>query len=1003
MKFRTDSSPVDPWAIAFDQPQLSRPTFEETLFALSNGTLGVRGGLEERPSATQGSFLSHVWERSPIEYHERFPGFARNTETRLPIPDGTAIRLWLGDAEVDLDTGDWLHFERRLDLRNGTLSRVLHWRSPQGHTLQIHAQRVVPLTQPALLCIRYRIHSIDYRGPVRLFSSLRVDHAATTQGHDPRIGVQIRGGLQVTDAIATTRQAKLQQHTQHSNITLLSGQRHAFTSDDARVTDAESDAAGVHQRIDAMLRPGHEIALDKFVAYAWSTPDVAAPDGTLQSTLQRRLDTAIDIGFDGHIEAHGHEVAQLWHHADLTIHGEPRTEQALRFNLFQVFQAVVRDGGGSVAAKGLTGEGYEGHYFWDAEAFALPALVFTAPQLARDMLMYRYGILAAARRHAREMNHARGALYAWRTISGDECSGYFPAGSAQYHINAAIAHAIGLYVDVTGDQTFLWRHGAEMLFETARLWLEVGHFNPRRDGAFCIHTVTGPDEYTALVDNNHYTNRMARQHLWQAARVAQRMRAEQPAAWAELHDRIKLVEGEPDQWQRAADAMYLPIDARLDIFAQDDTFLDKPRWPHSAPTQTRHAPLLLDYHPLSLYRHQVCKQADVLLALVLAGDDVDSGARRRNLDYYEKVTVHDSTLSASTFSIVAADVGDSTRAMHYFDDSLRVDLDDTHGNADHGLHMAAMAGSWMGLTWGFGGLRVRNGDLHLSPLRPDAWRGYRFGLIWRGRPLRVEVETDAVLYTLQSGPDLTIHHHGQPLTLRAGHVERQPLRPWSRPARRKLEAIIFDLDGVLADTAPEHLAAWSQLAGELGITLDPALGERLKGVDRATSLDIILAAAGLDPGSDERHALAARKNRYYRERIAAFTPEHLLPGAREALEATRAAGLRLGLASASRNAPDLLRQLGIDALFDHVVDAARIHRSKPSPDIFLAAAEGLGVTPEACLGVEDAVAGIAAVRAAGMAALGIGRPDVLHDADAVQPDLRGFDVDALPGMEPPSS
>lgn len=994
----TGDAVIDPWRLRRGGGRIRRPAFEETLFALSNGALGVRGGLEEYPSDSQGSFLSAVWERSDIEYHERFPGFAKTTDTRLPVADGTRIRLSLGEQPVDLDSGQWLAFERCLDLRHGCLHRTLTWRSPHGQTLQIEAQRLVSLETPGLLCIRYTVRSPDYEGPLRLETGLDSGTTARTQGTDPRIGVHVHGGLDTIDSGTDTDRAWLIQRTRHSGVALACAQQHRFCDTAVRLIDGYAHAAGAGQIFDAQLAPGHTLVLEKFVAYAWSRPGFEGDPGELLEQARSQLETATSAGFAAHAEAQSRHLARFWQCADLGIDGDAQAEQSLRFNLFHVYQAVVRHGDGSMAAKGLTGEGYEGHYFWDAEIFALPVLALTEPALARDMLIYRHRTLDRARAHAREMNHPHGALYAWRTISGDECSAYYPSGSAQYHINAAIAYAIRFYVDASGDRAFLYDHGAEMLFETARIWLQIGHFSARHDGAFCIHEVTGPDEYTALVNNNHYTNRMAQAHLHDAVAVAVAMRHERPHAFSALCARLALHATELDSWQAAADAMYLPVDDALRIFPQDDSFLDKPRWP-AAPEDADTTPLLLRYHPLTLYRHQVCKQADVLLALLLAGADVDPAGKRRNFDYYEGVTVHDSTLSASTFGIIAAEVGYPEKAWRYFHDTLRVDLDDRHGNADHGAHMAAMAGSWLGLAWGFGGLRVRHGELHLRPTLPATWNGYRFGVHWRGQRLHIAVTAGQVRYRVDGTESLTLVHDGGRIDIAAGDEIAVALPPASAPhtrhTRDALEAVIFDLDGVLADTAPIHQQAWERLAGDIGIPFDAAIGERLKGVDRATSLDIILERAPRPFDASEKAALAERKNRYYRERIAQFGPQHLLPGALDALRTVRDAGLRVGLASASRNAPLLLERLGIAGHFDYVVDAGRIARSKPDPEIFLAAAAGLGVAPQACLGVEDAVAGITAIRAAGMASLGVGDAVALHEADTVVADLTGFDLSTL--------
>ncbi|AIF47013.1 beta-phosphoglucomutase [Dyella japonica] len=980
----SDRARHDPWVVTSRRVDPACFAQDESLFALSNGALGVRGGLEEDDSPSQGCFLAGAWERTPIEYHERFPGFAAHTDTRIPVADATRIHLRLGDTPVRLGEGEWQYFERALDLRSGCYRRQLGWRSPEGATLLIEAERIVSLDRPALLAIRFRVHSIDYTGPVTLESSISTARNATEQGDDPRIGTRVDGGLATIDAAAGESTSHVLQCTAHSDIRVACMQQHAVVNDSLRFRLANLAPHGVMQVFEGKLSPGRSVVLEKYVAYAWTQPGGTDTDAELLARTAHELANAHALGHGALLTRQTSMLAQLWQNADLAIDGDDATEQALRFNLFHVFQSSSRDGLGSTAAKGLTGEGYEGHYFWDAEVFMLPAMVAVAPHVARSMLMYRHGTLERARAHARELNHARGALYAWRTISGDECSAYFPSGSAQYHINAAVAWAIRHYVDGTGDEAFLRDAGAEMLFETARVWLDIGHFNPRRDGAFCIHGVTGPDEYTALVDNNHYTNRMAQRHLRDAAAVAHWLQDTAPALYAELSRRIGLEPFEIMQWQRAAEQMYLAEDAQLRIFPQDDTFLDKPRMPARSTGEGKR-PLLLELHPLTIYRHQVCKQADAMLALMLAGDGVPVAAKRRNFDYYEGVTVHDSTLSASTFSVMAAEVGAMEKAWHYFQDTLRVDLDDLHGNAAHGLHMAAMAGSWLSLAWGYGGMRVVDGELSLHPQLPGAWRSYRFGISWRGAHLRVDVDANGVRYTVTRGDQVTFRHAGEALRVRNGE-------PVSRTHRHQvmkapLQAVIFDLDGVIADTAVVHRAAWERLAREIGAPFDEDIAARMKGVDRRGSLDILLERAPRAYGEQEKCELEARKNGYYVERIESFGPDQLLPGARDAVESVRAAGLRIGLASASRNAPLLLERLGIAPLFDYIVDAARIERSKPDPEIFLAAAAGLGVPPEACLGVEDAAAGVDSIHAAGMVAIGMGRREDLGEADIVLPGL----------------
>lgn len=976
-----------------------RTPLEGTLFALANGSLGVRGEAEETLAPAAGTFLATAYVRQPIHYHERLSGFARTSDTRVPVADGTRIEVWLGDRRLDPDACETLDAERSLDLRTGRFARLLRLRTPEGEVLAIRAERVVPPgTQdvPAdmradVLAIRYAVASETYRGPLRLVSCLSAGEGATAQGDDPRIGAGAGGRLRDVGGGADVEDAWLAQTTDDGRWRMRCAQRHRL-GEGLRPAGASAAPGRATQAFEVMLEPGVGVVLEKLVAYATGTADAM-----LEAAVSAALGSACEAGFDGLAARQERALRTLWDGAGLSVPGHPDIEQALRFNLFHVHQSAGRSGVDGTAAKGLTGEGYEGHCFWDTEMFVLPAMVFVAPDVALAMLRYRHHTLQAARAHAREMNHPHGALYPWRTIAGDECSAHYPSGSAAYHINAAVAHAIGLYMDATGDLDFLAEAGAEMLCETARIWPQIGRFDPRRGGAFCLYEVTGPDEYTALVDNNHYTNRMARRHLRRAAEAWALLREARPQAHAALAERLGLDEEEVALWRRAADAMYLGEDADLGIYAQDDAFLGRPHWPF-APKQDGHRPLLLDYHPLTLYRHQICKQADVVMALALGDGDVPLLRAKRSFDYYEALTTHDSTLSAAVHGIVAAAVGEPERALGYFLDSLRVDLDDLHGNTGHGVHMAAMAGSWQGLVMGFGGLRIRDGMPAFAPMLPPGWPGYAFSLRWRGCTLAVSVGVDGVAYRLEKGERLQLSHEGDVFVLSAGGTALHPLggartrRPAVFPMR--CAAVIFDLDGVLTDTAHTHFQAWKRLADEIGVPFDSTDNERLKGVDRMTSLALLLSRADRDYDAAERLQLAERKNGYYVEAISGFGPQDLLPGARALLEAARARGLRIGLASASRNAPLLLERLGIAGLFDYIADPARVARGKPAPDLFLDAARGLGVAPSACIGVEDAPAGVDALRAACIASIGIGDAHALRRADTVLPTIADLDLDA---------
>jgi alpha,alpha-trehalose phosphorylase len=956
-------------------PDAAGADHHASLFALCNGRLGVRGGFEEVTGGE--TFLSEVYDRTPIAYHERFTGFARFSDTRVPVADGAQMLVTLKDGEP---LGEIEQFEHSLDLATGLSFRRTLWRSRHGARVEITAERVLPREDEAVLVIRLTLASIDYDGPVEVLSRLVGGRKAVAQGEDPRFGAGQGARLDTLNRHADGLDAWLSQKTGTSDITAACAQTHQVTAGAASAEAFVGEAETCGARLSAHLEPGSRLVIEKVVAWAHAE---GAEEGFLVKAAQDLAARDALLGFDALATAQAEILAGFWDQAEIDAPSTPELAAALRYNLYQLRQNAPRDGRVGIAAKGISGEGYEGHCFWDAEVFAAPVLAVTAPELARSQLVFRSRTLERARAHAREMNHAAGALFPWRTIAGDEASAYFPGGSAQYHINADVAFAVQVYDRASGDEDFIIEHGAELVFETARIWLQIGAFDARRGGAFCICCVTGPDEYTALIDNDHYTNRMAKAHLDYAGELAARLKRDHASKAEALFARLGLGEEELASWAAAAAAMYLPVDPILGVHPQDDTFLDKPRWDFEG-SRDQH-PLLLHYHPLTLYRRQVCKQASVVLAHSLTCcEDLDQ--KQRDFDYYEAVTVHDSTLSASSHAVLAADIGEMDKAAAFLGETSFVDLQNLHGNTDHGLHLAAAAGSWMALVWGWGGFRPQGEVPKFRPVRCEAVPAYAFRLVWRGRKLSVSVDDSGVAYVLEAGEPLTIEHDGGRLTLKPGAPAKVGLaapRPSGRKPQHAIKAALFDLDGVLTDTAKAHYLAWKRMADEIGAPFDEHANEALKGVDRMGSLDLILKTAPKAYDPAERQALADRKNGYYQKLIESYGPKDLFAGAREALEAARAAGLKLALVSASRNAGGLIARLGIADLFDHVVDAGSVQRGKPDPEIYLSAAAALGIDPVHCAGIEDAQAGIAGLVAAQMYAVGVGDPALLSSADAV--------------------
>ena len=743
------------WHVVERDVDAARAGAMEAVFAVGNGYLGLRGTPEEAsPVHAPGTILNGFHETWPITYPEEAFGLARTGQTILNAPDGTVIRLFVDGEPLDLTRSRILGYERTLDMRSGVLLRRVEFRDGRGRRLVVASRRLASLADRHLAALYYEVCAPDDDLELTLVSEL-VTHAPREASGDPRAGKAF--GLQPVAAEAVGSRAALRLATRNSGLQMACGMAHEVQGANAIVTDAAGGAAQVV--FAARLAGGQPLRLTKFLAYHW-----AADGRDLLPRVHRTLDRASRAGYAAVERAHTARVHAFWRRSDIELDGPAGLQATVRFNLFAVMQATARADGLGVPAKGVTGHGYEGHYFWDTEIFLVPLLAHTSPRWAKQILEFRCRMLGAARRRAREVGH-RGALYPWRTINGAEASAFYAAGTAQYHINADIAFAMHQYNRVTGDLGFILDQGAEVLVETARIWLQLGHHTA--DRRFCINAVTGPDEYTTVVDNNAYTNLMAKEHLEIAIRVTEWLQGFDAAAYAELVAATGLSEPEIASWRRAAAALHVPRHAGLGIVLQDERFLERKRWDFDATPADRY-PLLLHHHPLELYRHQVIKQTDVVLASYLVGHQMTPGEKRRTFDYYDPLTTGDSSLSACIQSVMASEVGHPELALDYFLTACRVDLHDLHANTADGLHIASCGGTWLALVAGFGGLRDADGEVRLSPRLPDGWRRLRFRLEVRGQVVEVDMTPAATAYRLLEGRTLQLWHFDEPLRLAPG-------------------------------------------------------------------------------------------------------------------------------------------------------------------------------------------------------------------------------------------
>ncbi|MBC6460942.1 glycoside hydrolase family 65 protein [Actinomadura sp. HBU206391] len=772
---------VDPWCVREPELRLDRLAQSESVFALSNGHVGLRGNLDEgEPHGLPGSYLNSFYELRPLSHAEAGNSYPESSQTIINVTNGKLIRLLVDDEPFDVRYGRLVDHERVLDMRAGTLTRRVEWTSPAGRTVRITSVRMVSLTQRAVAAICYEVEPVD--GPVRVViqSELVANEALPDLGRDPRAAAVLEAPLVSEEHVANGTKVVLVHRTRHSGLRMAAGMTHQIEGPEHMAVESESSPDVGRLTVATRLEPGQRLRIVKFLAYGWSS---RRSRPALHDQVVAALAAARHAGWDGLLKEQRDHLDEFWSGADVELEGDAEVQQAVRFALFHIMQAGARAERRMIAAKGLTGPGYDGHTFWDTETFVLPVLTYTRPDAAADALTWRHMTLPLARERAGQLGLA-GAAFPWRTIRGQECSGYWPAGTAGFHINADIADAVVRYLDATEDERFEREFGLQLLVETARLWRDLGHHDV--DGVFRIDGVTGPDEYSAVADNNVYTNLMARQNLRAAAAMAMRH--------PDLAEELGVTTEEAASWRNAGAAMHLPYDERLGVHPQSEGFTDHARWDFAA-TESEQYPLLLNFPYFDLYRKQVVKQSDLVLAMHLQGAAFTEEQKARNFGYYEALTVRDSSLSAQTQAVIAAEVGHLDLAHDYLGETALMDLRDLARNTRDGLHIASLAGAWTGLVAGFGGMRAHDGRLRFAPRLPGGITRLAFRMRYRGRRLRVTVTAGSATYELLGGDELTLTHHGEEFVLDGEPAEwpipaapglPRPIQPQGRePAPRR--------------------------------------------------------------------------------------------------------------------------------------------------------------------------------------------------------------------------
>ena len=757
----------DEWSIVEREYAAEASGSYETLFALGNGYLGLRGNhLEDAASYELGTFVNGFHESWPIRHAESAYGFARVGQTIVNVPDAKPMAIELGGERFSLAQSRFSEYSRALDMRTGVLTRSLVWHTLSGERLRIEVERLVSFTSRHVAAQQLTLTLLPHPpaqprldpGPVTVTVTSGLTNRDATPAvvaagpNDPRRAERVEGRTLIPAvSVFSGELLGLAYRTVGSELGIAVAALHA--APDALFSAMSGSDDEAEETMVFELGHGDRTAVTKVAAYVDGDVTEIAELVESSETLAR---TALAQGFAALRDEQRAWLDGFWERSDVSLPGQPETQRSVRWCIFQLAQAAARADGRGIAAKGVSGSGYSGHYFWDSEIYVLPFLSYSDPVAARHALQMRVDMLPAARRRAWEMAE-QGALFPWRTITGEEASAYYPAGTAQYHINADVCFAVARYVRATGDHAFLADGGIDIAVETARMWAGLGFW---RGDAFHIHGVTGPDEYTAVVNDNFYTNMMARFNLRYAATALHELREVDRASFDAAVARLRVTPDEPEAWRAAAAGMYIPVSAELGIHAQDTQFLEREVWDFAGTPRDKY-PLLLHFHPLVIYRHQVLKQADTVLALLLLSDEFTAVEKRADFEYYDPLTTGDSTLSGVVQAIVAAEVGYEQLAVEHFTEAWSVDLKDRHGNAADGVHVASAGGVWLALVSGFGGFRDAGGELSFDPRLPAGWPELGFTLTVSGRQLRVTVRETEIRFALDSGAPLGVTVRGE--------------------------------------------------------------------------------------------------------------------------------------------------------------------------------------------------------------------------------------------------
>lgn len=940
----------------------------ESIMCLGNGYLGLRSCSEESYlKQSRGLFIAGTFNK-----------FDDSEVTELPnCPDFVGTELQLDNEWFDLTRGKVINYEKRLNLKKGLLTRKADWEA-ENKRYSLEFERFVSDQNLHTIGQKIKIGSENDMS-VRLVTGIngRMTNSGSQHFTDGEKRFIDRKYLQM---VVRTTQSKI-----HVFITL--GMRFFIDGKEIDITPGIIiDRRRIMLEFSIELKVSQSLEVEKIVDVR-TDRDLDSSGLGFDEIKQEALNSFkanYSKGYSALLEESIEALNEkLWSRTPIKIDSSNCFDQlAVNFAQYHLhIMTPAHDNRMNIGAKGLSGEGYKGHTFWDTEIFALPYFIFSNPDVAKKLVEYRYLSLSGAHKKARGNGYA-GAQFPWESAwldDGEVTPEWGPAdvvtglplriesGFIEQHITSDVAFGVWHYYKATGDDQFMLDCGYEIIFDTARFWASRLEFN-EVDGKLHINDVMGPDEYKEHVDDNAFTNYMAWWNIKLAMLCYDILARQNRKVYEKLDEKLNIKKAY-DDFAEKCEKIFLPKPGEDNVLPQDKTYLslksiDLKKYRNNDDTGA----IYKDFNSEQISKIQVSKQADVMLLFFLLEDLFPFKVKKASWNYYEPRTIHGSSLSLSTHAILACDMKDIGLAYSLFNRACQIDLGVNMYSSNDGIHAAAMAGIWQSAVFGFAGVRMLDSKLRITPNLPGEWNNIEFVLYWRGQRLEISIshEQISVLNKTNKVPieiyvvNETIYFDGRG---KSANITKE---------LKQIKAVIFDLDGVIVCTDSLHYKAWKRVADEEGICFDETVNNRLRGVSRMESLEILLERSDKQYSSEEKAVLAERKNCYYVKLLESLTPNSILPGVNAALAQLKNNGIKVAIGSSSKNAGYILRAVGLSEAFDAVADGNDIKHSKPDPEVFLAAAQKLGIAPDNCIAVEDAVSGIQAAVAAGMSGVAVG-------------------------------